>query len=248
MGEVVLLGREPPLALEVAAEGRFGSHVGGAERAVVQRCPAELDAGPAEGDRGLGPAERGAEDRVQWAAAGLRRPRRPRPGADRPEGPHSTLLGIGAQRAQDQPDAADAVDQRVVHLHVHREAVALEALDQVDLPERPVQVELVAVQSRDEDPELALAAGMGQGGVADVVVEIDVLDLAHHRQPRADQRPAVDDPQVPGWGDRPLLAHSRQRHREEVGAGVGRLRELEQPADVHRGVAGLQQQPGRVEG
>ena len=151
--EVVLLGGEAALAAEVAAERRAGGRVGGAEPAVLERGLAELDPGPAEPDGCARAVDRAAEQRVERTAAVVLLVFGPAAApalADRPEGAHLALIRVEAQRAQQHPDPADAVDQRVVHLHVDREAVALEALDQVHLPQRPVQVELVAVQARDE--------------------------------------------------------------------------------------------------
>jgi hypothetical protein len=83
-------------------------------------------------------------------------------GADGPEGGHVALGAIGRERAHDQAHPADAVDERVVDLAVHREAVSFEPLDQMHLPQRPMEIELMAVQPRDEDPQLALPARVRQ--------------------------------------------------------------------------------------
>ena len=128
-------------------------------------------------------------------------------GADRPEPGHVAPVGVGRERAEDQAHPADAVDQRVVDLHVDREAVALEPLDQVNLPEGPVQVELVAVQAGDEDAELALSARVRQGRVADVVVEVDVALLAHERRLRAQER-GLRQAQVPWRRDALGVPHA----------------------------------------
>ena len=64
------------------------------------------------------------------------------------------LRRVGGEAAGKQPHPAVTVDERVVHLDVHREPVALEPLDDVQLPQRPGQVERVAVQPRDEHAEL----------------------------------------------------------------------------------------------
>ncbi len=110
-----------------------------------------------------------------------------------------------------------------------------------------MQVELVAVQPRDEDAELALTPRFGQSGVAHVVVEVDVIVLAHQRQPWTDHR-SLDQLQVPGTRDRVLGAHALELLAQVVGRCVGWIGELEQAADVHRGVATLEDQPGRVDG
>ena len=169
------------------------------------------------------------------------------PLADGPERRQPARIGIGRQRAQDQAYPADAVDQRVVHLDVDREAVLLESLDQVQLPQWAVQVELVAVQPRDEDAELALATRFRQCRVAHVVVEIEVVVLPHERQPGADDGP-FDQLQIPGTRDRVLGAHALELLAQVVGRRVGRIGELEQPTDVHGRVAALENQPGRIDG
>ena len=64
-----------------------------------------------------------------------------------------------------------------MHLEVHRDAPALEALDQMHLPRRAVEIDFVAVEARDEDAELALVARRGEGRAAHVVVEVEVLVL-----------------------------------------------------------------------
>ena len=51
-----------------------------------------------------------------------------------------------------------AVDERVVDLEVDGDAPLLEALDEVRLPRRPVEIERRSVQARHEDAELALVA------------------------------------------------------------------------------------------
>ena len=61
-----------------------------------------------------------------------------------------------------QVDARDAVDHAVVHLRDHREAVALEALDDPHLPERPLAVEVLLHDARREALQLLLVAGPRQ--------------------------------------------------------------------------------------
>src|SRR5690242_21189915 len=51
--------------------------------------------------------------------------------------PYTTLFrSIGRQHALQQAHAGDAVDQRVMHLRVHRPAIAFEAFDHVAFPDR----------------------------------------------------------------------------------------------------------------
>ncbi len=156
------------------------------------------------------------------------------------------LRRILRERAHDQPHPTDAVHERVVDLAVHREAVAFQTLDQVDLPERPVEVQLVAVQPRDEDAELALSAGVWQRRVPNVVIQVHVVDLLHDGQPRADQR-RLQELQVPGRRHRLRRAHPREQVLQVAGRSVRRLGELEQAADVHRRVARLDRKPGGID-
>jgi hypothetical protein len=65
----------------------------------------------------------------------------------------------------------------VVHLDEHREAVALQPLDQRAFPGRAHQVQRRAVQAPDQLAQLALAARPGQRGMAHVVLEVDVVVL-----------------------------------------------------------------------
>ena len=71
-------------------------------------------------------------------------------------------------------DAGDAVDQRVVALADDREAVAVEALDQPQLPERLAAVELLGEDPRRQVAQLLLGARRRQRGLAHVVVEVEV--------------------------------------------------------------------------
>ncbi len=71
-------------------------------------------------------------------------------------------------------DAGDAVDERVVALADDREAVAVEALDQPQLPERLAAVELLGEDPRRQVAQLLLGAGRRQRGLAHVVVEVEV--------------------------------------------------------------------------
>ena len=133
-----------------------------------------------------------------------------------------------------------------MHLAVEGEAVSFQPLDQVHLPQRAVQVELVAVQARDEDSQLALAARMRQRGVAHVVLEIDIVNFAHQGNARSEQG-TLDQFQVPGRRDRVRLAHALQLLPQVVGRRVIGQRELEQAAHVHGRVARLQREPCGIE-
>ncbi len=63
----------------------------------------------------------------------------------------------------------------------HREAIALQTLDDPRLPERPRAVELLRHDARREVFQLLVATGPRQGGVADVVVETEPTIVDPHR-------------------------------------------------------------------
>ena len=121
----------------------------------------------------------------------------------------------------------------MVALADDREAVALEALDQPQLPERLRAVELLGEDPRGEVAQLLLGAGRGQGGLADVVVEVQVGVVDPDRAPLAERDEAK------------LLAEPRDEveARLDVVAElvVGRRRAVEDDrrGDVHVGTAAL---------
>ena len=85
-------------------------------------------------------------------------------------------------------DRADAVEQGVVHLGVHREPAVVESFDQMHLPQRAVPVQQGAMQTRGELQEFTDPARVGQCRAAQVVLEVDLRldgpgefrDTAHH--------------------------------------------------------------------
>ena len=93
----------------------------------------------------------------------LRRPRR-----------RVLRLRLEVEEHRGDVDAGDAVDERVVALADDREAVAVEALDQPQLPERLRAVELLGEDPRGEVAQLLLGARRRQRGLAHVVVEVEV--------------------------------------------------------------------------
>ena len=95
----------------------------------------------------------------------------------------SVAVRVGRHAARQHPHRAVPVHEGVVDLQVEREAAAFETLDDVDLPRRAGQIEVIAVQPRDQDAEFAFVAWAGQCGAPDVVVEVEVV---------------VDDPAVQG--------------------------------------------------
>jgi hypothetical protein len=69
----------------------------------------------------------------------------------------------------------------VVALSHDREAVPLESLDQPQLPERLGAVELLGEEAGGQRAQLLLGAGRGQGGLAHVVMEVEVGVVYPHR-------------------------------------------------------------------
>src|ERR1700676_2304760 len=82
--------------------------------------------------------------------------------------------------------------------------------------------------------------------MAHVVVEVDVSNFSHQRYTRADQW-SLDEFQIPGSGNRVRLTHPLELLFEVVLLRAPRERELEQPTDVHRGVARLEREPNGIE-
>jgi hypothetical protein len=99
---------------------------------------------------------------------GPSRPRRPR---DRGGG----LLRVGRQAPLQEPEGGHPVHHGVVDLGVYGEAVTLESLDEVGLPQGPVPVEQGGVQPGGELEQLPDPPRPGQGRVPDVVAQVDVV-------------------------------------------------------------------------
>ena len=176
---------------------------------------------------------------------GLGPPREPGlVGAVRPDGPrgqHPACVGVSRQDPAQQADAADAVDLGVVGLHVERPAVLLQALDHVALPERVAPVHLGGVQPRDQHPELPLGARTGQGRVAQVVVQVD---LVVRQLGPAGHRGHLEQVVV----RRPELAHLAPPVDEVLDEGRLAVRHPEggEHPHLHRGPVALGEEPGRV--
>ena len=71
--------------------------------------------------------------------------------------------------------ARDAVHRAMVHLDVDGETSVLQPFDKVVLPQRAATIERNSVQLRDQGPQLVHAAGLRQGGMANVIVEIQFV-------------------------------------------------------------------------
>ena len=195
-----------------------------------RRTPAETPRGPC---RSVSPASRVSPVCSRSGDVG----RRPHRG-------EAALVGIGGQDPLQQPHRGDAVHQRVVHLGVHRDAPVTQPLDQVHLPQRPLQGQPGAVQPAAQLEQLADPAGLRERAVPEVVLQVEVLVLGP--EPLA------------GRGHRAVRALEEQRSRLLVGQHLlvevldevpsrplGLVEQLE-AADVHRLAPALrEQEPGR---
>ena len=83
-------------------------------------------------------------------------------------------IGRGVVHQVQHHDAGRAVDRGVVVLREQRPATALQALDDVDLPQRPAAVHRPPDDPDDLLGELVRPPGRGQAEVADVEVEVEV--------------------------------------------------------------------------
>ena len=149
--------------------------------------------------------------------------------------------GGEVEEVDEQLGARHAVDRRMVDLAQQRHVAVVEALDHVDLPQRPGPVERPAHDLAGERGELGRLAGGGEDVAADVVVEIEVRVLdpdgvveaerhLHHpaaegrvaHEPVGDERPELIERVglghgrgVEHGGDGHVLVHRRRLEREE---------------------------------
>ncbi len=89
--------------------------------------------------------------------------------------PHRWMIGLLLEIEEDRGDVdpGDAVDERVVALADHGEAVTVEPLDQPQLPERLGAVELLGEDPRREVAQLLFGARRRQRAAAHVVIEVE---------------------------------------------------------------------------
>ncbi|MFO1426188.1 MAG: hypothetical protein U1F11_04275 [Steroidobacteraceae bacterium] len=141
----------------------------------------------------------------------------------------------------------------VMHLEQQREAVlrerveGVEPVDQIQLPQGPRQVERACMDARGLDAELAPVAGLGQGDVAHVVLEIEAVVLdpvgriqveRHAQQPVAEDRREVQPA-------RDVLEQSLEA--QPALRRFGRVVDQDQ-RDVGIGTRGVRIEEGRVIG
>ena len=151
-------GHEPALLRQRAADRACPARSGG-WRARSTTVPTPAAAASAPRQHGVG----GAAHRVERRCTATRRrpgPPRATSPVDEPARPRPPLVGAERRAARAsrssstcaEVDGVHAVDQRLVGLGEHRDPAVLEALDEVDLPQRPVPV-----QRPGDDPGHQLA-------------------------------------------------------------------------------------------
>jgi hypothetical protein len=182
--EVGAHGGEAPVGPDLDVERRGGS----AEARARERAR-----GLEPVDHGVRDLARGAQERLR-SAGDLRRRRCAldqdlaehlgvrRFGARRPGRGLRQRLGIRAGVVEDRGyvNPRDTVDEAVVALAHDREPPALDPVDQPQLPERLRAIQALGEDPRGERSQLLLGARLRQGGVAEVVgeVELRVVDPA----------------------------------------------------------------------
>src|SRR5215204_6578882 len=150
--------------------------------------------------------------------------------------PELLRLRLGRHGRQVEEDgcnvhAGNAVHERVVRLRDQREAAALQALHDPGLPERLRAVEPLGEDPPQELAQLVVAAGLGQSGVAHVIVEVETR-VVHPERPTGVER-----------RERQLLAVARHQPQAclEMGAELlaRRWRPLKDRQRPHVHVRGL---------
>ncbi len=127
-----------------------------------------------------------------------------------------------------QVGGGDTVDHAVMDLREQRPALALQALDRPQLPQRLVAVEVLGEDAGGHLAQLLLASGLGDGGVAQVVVEAEVRIVDPHGRPDG-ERNGADLLAVAGHE-----AELAGDHRAELIERRWRPLEDADAADVHR--------------
>ena len=106
---------------------------------------------------------------------------------ERPGRPRGRRLGriqcVGRRVEQHgrDVDARDAVDERVVGLRDQREALAGQALDEPDLPQRLGAIQALGEQTPGQLGQRRLVGRSRERGVADVVARVEVGIVGPHR-------------------------------------------------------------------
>ena len=68
----------------------------------------------------------------------------------------------------------------MVQFRINGEAAALQSLDHVKLPKRACTIEQDHMQTRNQRAQLLVRAGLRQGNLTNVVIEIDIVVVDPH--------------------------------------------------------------------
>ena len=234
VGELGPRPAPPPVRAERAVEhaGRGGRPASHAGQAVGPhgRCLRQV-AGCRDAATGRTAHRPGRVDRQPRDAhhAGCREPqsrRRSQPGATRANGPRPGL-GRAVEQHLHQLVPGEAVDHRVVRLGDQRPPAAGQPLDEPQLPQRAVRVEPLREHPAEQRAQLLVAAGCGNRGVPQVVVEQEVRVVDPHRAGEVERHP-LHPLAVAGQA-----AEAGLQVRGELVVGRCRALEDQQRADVH---------------
>ena len=152
---------------------------------------------PRQAQRRAGRMHQPAADQAQATQRARRRIGKPGLGRRR-----RRRRGAGVVEQRGQVGQPVQVDRGEVGLQQQRKAAAgqveeaVQAFDDIGLPERAVQIQRASVDPRDLDAELPPVARLGQGDVANVVLQVELLVVhpvrvvqpqRHPLQPLAEQ-------------------------------------------------------------
>ena len=163
-------------------------------------------------------------------------------------GTRRTGFGGQVDQVRHQVGPGHAVDRDVVHLGHERDPVALDALDDHHVPQRPGLVERLGGVVADEQRQVRHPTGGAEPVAVQVRVEVEVRVVDHHRVVDAERYPQQP---VPEHRDQVQPLHHVVTEALEAVAALhrGRIQD-HHPADVHvhdgvlhveeRGVGALQ--------
>ena len=154
------------------------AHFGRVGHGVAEGAGDGLGGGPDRPHLLVGRAHHVQEGLGRQVPARRRGPRRPHCGL------RSFDLGGQVHDDRQQVRPRYPVDHGVMRLGHHGPAPALQPLDHPDLPEGLGPVELLGHDPPHQLAQLGLAAGGGQGGVAEVVLNVEVRVVHPHRAPQ----------------------------------------------------------------
>ena len=150
-------------------------------------------------------------------------------------------LRRGVHEDGQQVGPRHAVDESVMSLREQGPPTTTEPLDHPNLPQGLRAVELLRHHPSHEGPQLDLAARRREGGVAEVVVDVEMGVVHPDRAPEV-ERDEADDLPVAG-DERELAPH----HVDDVGVAGGRAFEDADGRDVHVADIVLDVQERRIE-